>query len=177
MTKHEISTPALLLDLDAFETNLTRMAERARISGKRLRPHAKAHKCPEIARARSQRVRRAFCVATLSEAELMSREGIPGLLFTSPVGGPCKAARLIRTGAMAVVDHGRQVEWYQDAAYAADRTVNLLIDLDVGDHRTGAASTQQALEIGRADRPFQPSAPDWTSGLLGQRIARRTGPT
>src|SRR5205823_707660 len=50
MTRDDVPTPALLLDLDRFERNLRRMAEHARRSGKHLRPHAKTHKSPEIAR-------------------------------------------------------------------------------------------------------------------------------
>lgn len=46
----EIDTPALIVDLDAFEYNLDRMAVFARSAGVRLRPHAKTHKCPTIAR-------------------------------------------------------------------------------------------------------------------------------
>ena len=50
MLKSEILTPALLLDLDAFEANLARMMEQVKRSGKAIRPHAKAHKCVEIAK-------------------------------------------------------------------------------------------------------------------------------
>jgi D-serine deaminase-like pyridoxal phosphate-dependent protein len=45
-----VDTPALILDLDAFERNIERMAQTVGASGIRLRPHAKSHKCPEIAR-------------------------------------------------------------------------------------------------------------------------------
>ena len=50
MTRDDIPTPALLLDLDRFERNIRRMAAHARAAGKNLRPHAKTHRCPEIAR-------------------------------------------------------------------------------------------------------------------------------
>jgi 3-hydroxy-D-aspartate aldolase len=85
-------------------------------------------------------------VATVAEVELMAKNGIPGILLTSPLGDPAKIARVAATGAMAVVDHVRQVEWYE----AASRPIDLLIDLDVGDHRTGASSSEQALDIARA---------------------------
>ncbi len=147
LTKKQIPTPALLLDLDAFEANLTRMAEHVKRSGKNLRPHAKAHKCVEIARRQIAAGACGVCVATVAEAELMSRAGVKGLLLTSPVADPLKIARIVETGAMVVVDHVQQVEWYQDAAA---RNVDVLVDLDVGDHRTGARSTDQALEIARA---------------------------
>jgi 3-hydroxy-D-aspartate aldolase len=149
-SKLEIPTPALLLDLDAFEANLSLMADRVRQSGKHLRPHAKAHKCVEIARRQIAAGAIGVCVATVAEAELMSSAGITGLLLTSPLADPLKMARAIATGAMVVVDHADQVAWYNGAARSAGRTVDVLIDLDVGDHRTGARSTEQAIEIAKA---------------------------
>lgn len=146
LTKNQIPTPALLLDLDVLETNLARMARRVRESGKQLRPHAKAHKCVEIARRQIAHGACGISVATAAEAELMAKHGIPGILLTSPLGDPAKIARVAATGAMAVVDHARQVEWYA----ATSRPVELVIDLDIGDHRTGASSPAQALEIARA---------------------------
>ena len=150
MLKSEILTPALLLDLDAFEANLARMMEQVKRSGKALRPHAKAHKCVEIAKRQLAAGACGVCVATLAEAELMASAGISGILLTSPVADPAKMARVVKTGAMVAVDHVKQVEWYQDAAQAAGQQLDMLIDLDVGDHRTGARSTAQALEIAEA---------------------------
>jgi D-serine deaminase-like pyridoxal phosphate-dependent protein len=150
LSKLEIPTPALLLDLDAFEGNLSLMADRVKESGKRLRPHAKAHKCVEIARRQIAAGAIGVCVATAAEAELMSQAGIPGLLLTSPLADPLKMARVVATGAMVVVDHVDQVGWYNAAARSSNRIVDVLIDLDVGDHRTGARSTEQAIEIAKA---------------------------
>lgn len=149
-TKSGILTPALLLDLDAFEANLARMMAQVQKSGKKLRPHAKAHKCPEISRRQIAAGAIGICVATLAEAEMMSRAGITGMLLTSPVAQAGKIARIIKTGAMVVVDHAIQVELYQEAAQAAGISIDVLVDLDVGDHRTGAASLQQALSIAEA---------------------------
>jgi 3-hydroxy-D-aspartate aldolase len=150
LTKLQIPTPALLLNLDAFETNLTRMAARVKQSGKALRPHAKAHKCIEIARRQLASGACGVCVATLAEAELMSSAGITGLLLTSPVADPLKNSKIVETGAMVVVDHVQQVEWYEEAAGRANRSMDVLVDLDVGDHRTGARSISHAVEIAEA---------------------------
>jgi len=147
LTKNQIPTPALLLDADLLEANLSRMAQAVKESGKKLRPHAKAHKCAEIARRQIEHGAYGISVATVAEAELMAANGIPGILLTSPLGDPVKIARIAAIGAMAVVDHVQQVEWYEAAAA---RPIDLLIDLDVGDHRTGANSPAQALEIARA---------------------------
>ncbi|MEP6963693.1 MAG: alanine racemase, partial [Acidobacteriota bacterium] len=141
---------ALVLDLDAFEANLARMAGLVKERGKQLRPHAKAHKCPEIARRQIAAGAVGVCVATVVEAELMAAAGISGLLLTSPLADRAKMARVVAAGAMVVVDHVDQVGWYDEAAGAAGRRVDVLVDLDVGDHRTGARSKEQALEI--ADR-------------------------
>jgi len=150
MLKKEILTPALLLDLDAFEANLARMLDHVKRSGKALRPHAKAHKCVEIAKRQIAAGACGVCVATLAEAELMAKAGIPGLLLTSPVADPLKIERIVETGTMVVVDHMQQAAWYENAARRAGRTVDVLVDLDVGDHRTGAASPAEAVEIAEA---------------------------
>ena len=150
LTKQQLPTPALLLDLDKFETNLARMAARIKESGKSLRPHAKAHKCVEIANRQVAAGAIGVCVATVAEAELMASTGIPGLLLTSPVADPLKMARIVNTGAMVVVDHIQQVAWYDQAASAAGKKLDVLVDLDVGDHRTGARSPEDAAEIAEA---------------------------
>jgi D-serine deaminase-like pyridoxal phosphate-dependent protein len=147
LTKNQVPTPALLLDSELFEANLSRMARAVKESGKKLRPHAKAHKCVEIARRQIAHGACGISVATVAEAELMAANGIPGILLTSPLGDPAKIGRITVMGAMAVVDHAQQVAWY---AAAASRTIDLLIDLDIGDHRTGASTATQALEIARA---------------------------
>ncbi len=121
------------------------MAARARECGKNLRPHAKAHKCPEIARRQTGAGACGICVATVAEAEVMARAGITDMLLTSPLGEPAKAIRAAQTGAMVVVDHPCQVAWYA----SSKRPIDVLVDLDVGDHRTGARSVGQALEIAR----------------------------
>src|SRR6202035_4061578 len=113
-------------------------------------------------------------VATLAEAELMSKAGIPGLLLTSPVADPLKIARIVQTGAMVVVDHVQQAEWYEEAAAKAGRTVDVLIDLDVGDHRTGARSTEQIAGIARA---VDQSAHLKLRGLQGYSVSGSHGST
>ena len=150
LTKQQLPTPALILDLDKFDTNLARMAARIKESGKSLRPHAKAHKCVEIAKRQIAAGAIGVCVATVSEAELMASAGIPGLLLTSPVADPLKMARIVKTGAMVVVDDIQQVAWYDQAAGAGNRKLDVLVDLDVGDHRTGARSPEDAAEIAEA---------------------------
>jgi D-serine deaminase-like pyridoxal phosphate-dependent protein len=156
MNKFDIPTPALTLDLDKFERNLERMATQVRAAGRDLRPHVKAHKCTEVARRQLALGAVGLCVATVPEAEAMHRAGFTGLLLTGPLGDPAKIQRVVATGAVAAVDHVRQVEWYSWAAKAppcrtlSGHTTDLFIDLDTGDHRTGASSIDQILQIARA---------------------------
>ncbi|MDQ2899863.1 MAG: alanine racemase, partial [Acidobacteriota bacterium] len=125
------------------------LAESAHAAGKRLRPQAKAHKCPEIAKRQIAAGACGICVATTAEAELMAKAGIGGLLLTSPVADPLKIAGIVETDAMVAVDHVRQVKWYRDAAHEANRTVDVLVDLDVGDHGTGAIPGVRGEQSGR----------------------------
>ena len=77
MRRDEIPTPALLLDLDRFERNLARMAAHVRAAGKNIRPHAKTHRCPEIARRQIAAGALGVACAKLGEAEVMAPRGHP----------------------------------------------------------------------------------------------------
>src|SRR3970282_1946281 len=96
MTRAEIPTPALLLDLDRFERNVQKMAAHVKAAGKKLRPHAKTHKCPEIDRRPVAAGAVGVCVAKVGEAEVMAAAGIRNLLITTEVVGPEKTGRLLK---------------------------------------------------------------------------------
>src|SRR5712664_4692757 len=96
MHRDEIPTPALLLDLERFERNLARMAAHARKTGKALRPHAKTHRCPEIARRQVAAGALGVACAKLGEAEVMARALVGGLLITTEVVAPGGIRRLTR---------------------------------------------------------------------------------
>ncbi len=154
-TRDEIATPALLLDLDRFERNLERMAQHARRVGKNLRPHAKTHRCPEIARRQIAAGALGVACAKLGEAEVMAAAGIRGLLITTQVVSPGSIARLMALVAaapdtMIVVDHPDVVAALGSAARSAGVLVNLLVDVDVGTRRTGLAPGEPALALARA---------------------------
>jgi len=154
MTRDEIPTPALLLDLDRFERNIARMAAHVRAAGKSLRPHAKTHRCPEIARRQVAAGALGVACAKLGEAEVMARAGVRGLLITTEVVAPSAIRRLTRLVAeapdtMVVVDNPQNVETLARAA-ADDRvTLDVLIDIDVGGRRTGAQPGDAAVSLGR----------------------------
>lgn len=154
LRKADLPTPALLVDLDAFEANLKLMAGHCKRAGCGFRPHAKTHKCPEIGKRQVASGALGVCVATVPEAEAMVAAGIKGVLLTSPVVEPGKLARmteLARQGGevMLAVGHPRQAEMLAEAAAAARVMVNVLVDVDVGDRRTGILPGQPALDLAR----------------------------
>src|SRR5690349_24966791 len=91
--KDDLPTPALLLDLDAFEFNLKTMADHCRQSGCGFRPHAKTHKCVEVGKRQVASGALGVSTATVPEAEAMVAGGIHGVLLTSPIVDPGKIAR------------------------------------------------------------------------------------
>jgi D-serine deaminase-like pyridoxal phosphate-dependent protein len=154
MTRDEIPTPALLLDLDRFERNLTRMAEHVRRSAKQLRPHSKTHRCPEIARRQVAAGALGVACAKLGEAEVMAAAGIRGLLITTEIVPSPAIARLMRLlgeapDTMVVVDHEDNVDRLAAAAAAAGHVLDVLVDVDVGGRRTGVAPGAPALALAR----------------------------
>jgi D-serine deaminase-like pyridoxal phosphate-dependent protein len=154
MTKAELPTPALVLDLDAFENNLRKMADHCREANKSFRPHAKTHKCPAIARRQIAAGALGVCVATVAEAESMVAAGIGGVLLTSPIVDPAKIRRvmhLISQGAdlMLAVGHSLQVTLLAGAAETARVKVGVLLDVDIGDRRTGVLPGEPAVALAR----------------------------
>jgi D-serine deaminase-like pyridoxal phosphate-dependent protein len=153
--KAEIPTPALLVDLEAFDANVGRMAAHCRKAGRAFRPHAKTHKCPKIAERLVAAGAAGVCVATAFEAEAMLKAGLSGVLLTSPIVEAGKIARLADLAdkpgrLMFAVGHARQVELLAQAAGARHRPLEVLIDIDVGDKRTGVLPGEPAAALYRA---------------------------
>jgi D-serine deaminase-like pyridoxal phosphate-dependent protein len=154
LTLHDLDTPALVLDLDRFERNLAKMAAHARQRNLGLRPHAKTHKCPEIARLQIAAGARGICAAKLSEAEVFVDHGVTSVLITTAVIGRRKIERAVELArrapsAIFVIDHVQNAQDLSDAALAAKLQLNVLIDLYVG-RRTGIPPGPPALELARA---------------------------
>jgi 3-hydroxy-D-aspartate aldolase len=120
--------------------------------GLESRPHAKTHKCSEIARRQRAAGAVGICVASLREAEVMAQAGIGGLLVTSPVAGDAKTARFVRlcqdkTDIMVVVDHPDNAQALGAAARSSGTSIRVLVDVDIGMHRTGVASAAAAVVL------------------------------
>ena len=150
--KSELSTPSLCLDLDIFEANVEKMSDHAKRSRIGLRPHAKSHKCPQIALRQINAGALGVCAATIDEAEAMSRAGVNGILITSEMVGRHKIDRLLAlTSAapdtMSVVDSADHVDELDQAAGAAGVRPRVLIDLDLGLRRTGVAGVDAGVSL------------------------------
>jgi D-serine deaminase-like pyridoxal phosphate-dependent protein len=91
----DLPTPAVLVDLDILERNIARQADRTRAAGVRLRPHAKTHKCPEIARIQLAAGASGISLAKTSEAEVFADAGFEDVFVAYPVVGLGKAERLL----------------------------------------------------------------------------------
>ncbi len=150
-----LNTPALIVDLDALDRNIATMASLVADHGVALRPHAKTHKSVDIARRQIAAGAIGLCCAKIGEAEVLADGGITGLLITSPIAAPGAIERLARLagrspGLMAVVDHPAVVAAIECALAGTEATLDVIVDIDPGIHRTGVASAADAVELAAA---------------------------
>lgn len=155
-----LQTPALIVDLSRLERNIAKMAGHCRVSGIALRPHTKTHKSVDIARLQIAAGANGVCTATLGEAEIMADGGIDDILITTPAVGTLKIARLINLvrrapKIMIVADSLKNVDDLSSAARSVDVSLQVVVALDVGLHRVGAATPGEAISLARriADSP------------------------
>ncbi|MDA0229968.1 MAG: DSD1 family PLP-dependent enzyme [Proteobacteria bacterium] len=151
-SRARLMTPALVLDLDALERNIARMKGFAEAHNISLRPHCKTHKSIAIARLQLDAGALGICAATLGEAEVIGGAGIPGVLVTSPVIADVKIDALMALngradGLMQSVDNIQNLRALDAAAGQAGAALNVVIDVDVGLHRTGASSVADAVAL------------------------------
>jgi len=154
MTIDQVDTPALLLDLDAFEHNLMRLTESLRGTSVRVRPHAKSHKCPEIALRQIARGAVGVCCQKVSEAEALVRGGVSDVMVANEVIGKQKLARLAALARQAhisvCVDDAGNVADLAYAAREAGVRLNVLVEINVGANRCGVEPGEPALNLARA---------------------------
>ncbi len=147
----EIDTPALLIDLDAFEYNLDRMATLLAPTGVKLRAHAKTHKSPVIAKLQMARGAVGQCVQKVAEAEVFAWGGIPDILVSNEIVGASKLARLCALSAIAktavCVDDASHIDAIERASAAAGRRMTVLVEIDVGAARCGIAAGPAAAAL------------------------------
>lgn len=148
-----VDTPCLILDLDAFERNVARLP--ASLAGRdiRLRPHAKSHKSPDIARRQLAAGAVGVCCQKVSEAEAMVDGGITDILIANEVVGAPKLKALAALAARATIkvcaDDAGNVHALDAAARAAGVTLDVLVEVDVGARRCGVAPGAPAAALAR----------------------------
>ncbi|MGJ7506327.1 alanine racemase [Variovorax sp. GT1P44] len=147
----ELRTPILLLDLDAFDRNVARIARTIARGGKHWRPHVKGIRSPALARRLLDAGARGVTCATLDEARSMVDGGIDDVLIASQVVQPVELrqlAELNRHAHVAVaVDAMAQALPLAHAARGAGVIVPVLIEVDVGLRRAGVAPGRAAVEL------------------------------
>jgi D-threonine aldolase len=151
MSLAQVDTPALLIDLDAFERNLQRMADFAAKAGVRLRAHGKTHKSPIIAAKQVALGAVGVCCQKVSEAEVMVEGGIGDVLVSNEVAGAAKLERLAALARRAkvgvCVDDPANVAELEAAAARTGATLDVLVEIDVGGRRCGAPPGEPAARI------------------------------
>ena len=146
-----IATPALVLDLDAFERNLDAMQAAANAAGVALRPHAKAHKTPAIALAQLQRGAVGICCQKVSEALPFLQAGVRDIHISNQVASAPMVALLAQMGRhghiSVCVDHATQVAALGRATAALGSTLAVCIEIDIGQGRCGVADADAVLQL------------------------------
>ena len=154
MPLSEVDTPALLLDLDVFERNLDRMAKAVAGSGVKLRPHAKTHKCPAVARAQIARGAVGVCCQKVGEAEAMVEGGVADVYVSNQVVGQSKLDRLAVLARQArvsvAVDNLDNVAAIERSAARFDARINVLVEITAGMRRCGVDPGPEAVALAKA---------------------------
>lgn len=149
--REEIDTPALLIDAATLEANIAAMAALCAPHSVRLRPHAKSHKSPIVAAMQEAAGAVGICCAKLGEAEVMAGGGIGDILITTPVTDAAKLRRLVdlarRTGIAVVADDAEGIDRLGEAAHAAQVTIEVVVEVDVGQGRCGVGTGTDAVTM------------------------------
>jgi D-serine deaminase-like pyridoxal phosphate-dependent protein len=155
----DLETPAVIVDLDVMDRNLSRMADYCRAHQLRLRPHTKTHKIPELAKRQIAGGATGITVAKIGEAEVMLNAGITDMLIAYPIVGPTKTTRLAQLAENASItvslDSEEVARGISEAAARQGKKIGVLIEMDVGFGRCGFSSETDLLALGRkvADMP------------------------
>ena len=152
ISKWDLDTPCLCVDLDRLEGNLDRMQTTVTRNGIASRPHAKTHKCPAIARLQIATGSVGICTAKISEAEVMFEHGVEQILMTTVNVTPRKIRRAMYLkkwcdGFIQAVDTAANARDLSDAAAEAGVVADIVVDIDPGGHRTGITPGAPALEL------------------------------
>ena len=152
ISKWELDTPALCVDLDALEANLATLQQTVVLNGIASRPHAKTHKCPAIARLQIENGSVGICTAKVGEAVAMYEHGIDEILMTTINATLFKITRAMNlrrqcSGFIQATDTPGNARDLSAAAEALGIVADVVVDIDSGGHRTGVTPGQPALEL------------------------------
>jgi D-serine deaminase-like pyridoxal phosphate-dependent protein len=152
----DIDTPALLVDLEKFEGNLKKMMTAAARAKVRVRPHAKTHKCAEIARRQIEAGAVGVCCQKLGEAEAMLAGDVADVLITNEIVGEAKMRRLARAARSyaparlgVCVDDPEAARQLASILRSEQARLDAYIEIDVGQNRCGVADSQAVVELAR----------------------------
>jgi D-serine deaminase-like pyridoxal phosphate-dependent protein len=149
----ELDTPALTIELDAFERNLAFMSKEIAAAGINWRPHAKGHKSPAIARKEIDAGAIGVTCAKLGEAEVMAANGINDILVANQVIGPIKARRLAalctKADVIVAVDDYANAEEIAAVAEDFGTRPRVIVELNVGMERAGVLPGKEAVELSK----------------------------
>jgi len=156
----KVDTPALVIDLDAFERNLNKMVTDLRDSNVQLRAHSKTHKSPAIAAKQIALGACGICCQKVSEAEVFVHGGIRDVLISNEIVGQSKLDRVAALAKHAkitvCVDDKQNIQDIASTAEKIGSHINILVEIDVGAGRCGVAPGEQAVELAKLVR-IQPT--------------------
>ena len=152
ISKWELDTPALCVDLDSLEGNIAQMQNTTSLNGIASRPHAKTHKTPVIAQMQMNTGSVGICVAKVSEAEAMFQNGIDKILLTTTNVTATKIRRAMRLREVCddfiqATDSPINARLLSEAAISMNIIADVVVDVDPGGNRTGITPGQPALQL------------------------------
>lgn len=152
VSKWELDTPALCVDLDLLDANIDTMQTTLASNGIASRPHAKTHKTPIIAHKQLDTGSVGICAAKVSEAEVMFQNGINDILLTTTNVTPTKIRRAMNLrqvcpGFIQATDSSENARLLSEAAQALGIVADVVVDVDPGGNRTGITPGQPALAL------------------------------
>lgn len=155
MHRLDVDTPALLLDLDAVESNIATMAAFFAGQSANLRPHFKTPKTPEVARRQLEAGAIGITVAKLGEAEVLADAGLGPILMANQVVGPKKIDRLMALLARGVditvaVESQFNIDELAAGMQRSGQVASAIIEVDSGMHRCGTAEPPETIQLVRA---------------------------
>jgi 3-hydroxy-D-aspartate aldolase len=154
VSKWELDTPSLCVDLDALEANIATMQDTLTRNGIASRPHGKTHKSPTLARMQLDAGAIGICAAKVSEAEAMFQHGIDAVLMTTTNVTATKIRRAMNLRHanpqfIQATDSEQNARLLSEAAVSMGITADVVVDVDPGGHRTGITPGQPALALGQ----------------------------